>query len=119
MGGRDKPRARYERDDRWIREVSDDRLRGYARMLSTREAAYERVDGSVRSPVTQQHLSELVVNELNRRGQDGDLWKTKGQRDFESNFDADVLDAANERRAERERDADLRAIREGLRGGDK
>lgn len=88
-------------------------------MLSTREASYERIDGSARSPVVQEHFSQLIVDELNRRGQDGDLWKTQALRGFEANFDAEVLGAAKERRQERDREGDLQMIRDGLRKGDK
>jgi len=80
MGGREKRRETREAND-WIRDVSDDRLRGYARMLAS-EGRYRRGD-SVRPASTQHFLSTLVTDEILRRGGDGEMFKGVAHREFD------------------------------------
>ena len=86
MGGREKRREPLDRNA-WIREVSDERLRGYARMLSS-EGRYERRGDGFRSGASQQHFSRLITDEITRRGGEGELWKATAHRELDLGFEA-------------------------------
>jgi hypothetical protein len=69
MGGRTQVRQERRRSESadWIREVSDDRLKAYQRVLSS-SAKNVRADGSSRSVGAQSYFSDLLSSELSRRG---------------------------------------------------
>ena len=70
MGGRDRERKHVDRNA-WIREVSDERLARYGRMLES-EGRWNRADGAGRELRSQEHLGWLIADEWTRRGLPGE-----------------------------------------------
>jgi hypothetical protein len=70
MGGRTQVRQERRRSESadWIREVSDDRLKAYQRVLASNVTRNIRADGAPRSAGSQSYFSGLLSDELSRRG---------------------------------------------------